>query len=346
MPILSVQLGLSSTSFLLYKSDEEMKFHDYPYSYIPIYGYTSKKEFYLDIFDFVSGEFGLNHTECDLIVSALLDPTIGDYPIKSTKLVTNVLSTITDFSYVFVDPCSLVQNDQFFSASPYTTSNSIFKLGDPEKANYLANSMVYINSVPQKDFDIFDRDDTTRFLAENIVTPNFKSNKVVFTGDRYSNFETSKSLAYLLAVDLLKLPGYFEIYIDTHNQLANVAHLASFKPDTSHLIDDIPLHFVGSLVNAPGGVECLIKTSVGTSQMIDLDSETLQLIPLEKTSDTTIVARNQRIGNLEHTVSGGDIGLIIDTRNKESSKLTTELEGRHKKYREWQHVIQDAINQL
>lgn len=346
MPILSVQLGLTSTSFLLYKSDNEVKFYNYPYSYLPLYRNTSKKEFYIDLFDFVSGEFGLNHTECELIITSMLDPTIGDYPSKSSKLLSEVLPTIQSFSYFFVDSYGMFKDESFLVASPYINNNAAFMLSDPEKINYLANSSVYTNSIPLEDFDIFDRDDSTRYLAENLSSSTFKSDKIIFTGDRFSQIENSKSLAYLLAIDLIKTPGFFNIYIDTKNQLANAAHIASYKPDLAHLLDQIPLHFVGGLVNSPTGVECLVKTSVGTSQLVDLDTETLQLIPLEKNSSTSIVARSQSVGTLEHEVKGGDIGLIIDTREKVSSKLNAELEGRHKKYREWQHIIQDAVNQL
>ena len=346
MAILSVQLGTTSTSFLMYKSANDYSYYYYPYSYSPVFVNTDKKEFYIEVFDVISGQMGMNHTECELILTNVFDYSLGDYPVKSAHHVTKVLSNIKNYDYFYVDPYTLIQGDQFLSAYPYNPASNIFRLNEMEKFNYLANSALYINSVPDKDFDIFDRDDITRFLSEQLPTPPRRNNKVIFTGDRFATLHSSKSLSYLLAIDLIKQPGIYEIYVDCCNSLVCASHLEMYSKSAEHLVDNLNLLFVGNLINAPGGVECLIRTSVGTSQMLQFHTEGLQILPLEKDNATNLVVKHQSISSVDKSVKGGELGLIVDTRQKASTLATTDAETRHKKYRDWQHTIQETLTEL
>lgn len=346
MPILSVFMGSSSTSFLLYKGEKDFVLYNYPYSYNPNFNRTSRKQFYLDLFDFVTGELGLNHTECDVLLTDLVDPSLGDYQIKSSKLLRDVLLSVTDFSCIFVDSYSLLIGGECLSASPYSGTNSFIRLNEVEQHNYIANSTMYLNSNPQKDFDIFDKDDITRYLADNLEVKSPSSNKILFTGDRFANINDFKSLAYLLAFDLIKSPGFYTLYLDTGNFLPCAAHIAMYKPEASHLIQDVSTFMLGNLVNAPDGVECLIKSNVGTSQLVVIRNEGIQLYPFEKDTSTTVVIKNATLGSSEKSLKGGELGIILDTRKKQLTKLIPEAETRHKQYRDWQHSIEMTSGKL
>lgn len=340
-------LGLTNTSFLLYKSSSDFSTYNYPYSYLPLYLETTKKDFYLDIFDYVSGEMGINFSECDVIVTALLDSKVGDYPLKSSKLLSDVLPVVVDYSYVFVDQCSLIYGNSYIHATPRFDFSPVLKLNEPEKINAYANSMMYNNYHPQKDFDIFDRDDVVRALFNEISkTVEAPKQKIIFSGDRFAGNINLKSLAFLLAIDLVKQPGFYELYIDRDNVLGCAAHIADYEKDASSIVSSLKLEFAGNLLNSPGGVECLVKTSVGTTQMIDLHVETIQVVPMERDASSTIYVKHQGLGSLEKSVQGGDMGLLIDTRLKDLQTQVIDSETRHKKYREWQHLLEESLAEL
>ena len=165
---------------------------------------------------------------------------------------------------------------------------------------------------------------------------------VVFTGCSFCNFSEQLSpLSYILALDLIREHGTFELKLDEHNVLPNLGLINMYDGNLLANVSDYKLTSLGTILNLPGTVECLFESDYGTSQLIDVAKDKLFFVPLEEGSTARIVAKNSLTGTIEKTVTGGKLGFIIDTRDKSGVQDYSS-----KKYAPWLKSLKEVLEGL
>ena len=112
--------------------------------------------------------------------------------------------------------------------------------------------------------------------------------------------------------------------MDLDNIFPVLALLTMHDPKYSSLFLDQKFWTLGTLINSPGMTECLIERESGPSQFVDVKPNELFFIPMEESTTVKLQVKNASLGTQERFVSGGKLGLIIDTRPKNNNVTFTE----------------------
>ena len=248
----------------------------------------------------------------------------------------------------------------------YYPTKKDLTFSQPVLTNYLSNKTLYPSLIPSSP-DTFKAEDVlTKTLATSVSAVSLADQPLLFTGGRFAVFEKNPVATYLLALDLLKNPGLYTVKIDTANKLPVISILNYYlmgesgpkskkkkkKEKVSFLSDDIlslndeaifddEFVSLGTVLNAPGGVECLFEKEAGNSQFVELKSDKLFIFPLEKNASARIVVDGKSVGHIDTSIRGGSLGLVIDTRDKGTSDFLTSSSTGHS---DWVKVISERIS--
>ncbi len=299
MYILSFYEGTSELSFALGR-----KLFKFPYTYSEsIFGTIfTKEQFYKDVFELAAKELGVKLKECEIHAIGVLDIPKIPFEIKKSLC----LLTSLPENYVYMTRNMVAVNHSYNSYTPLTLYDS--------DDNLLANMGIYPNLFSSDTHDVNVKDTLLRSIMVGSEYK-FMGTGVLFTGDRFIDFDTNPPLSYLLVFDTVKQPGIFNLRIDKKN----------FFPHMLMIGLDEEFAPLGTLVNSPGKTECLYKTDVGTSQMIELEPNKLFIVPLERGNEAHILIKNSE-GQMEQRVFGGELGVIFDTRDKNAVREYKEIE--------------------
>lgn len=280
------------------------KLFKFPYTYSEnlFLNSFSQEEFYRDVIELGTKELDVKLELCEIYVTGLFSSPKIPFEVKKSS---SLLTHLPD-GYIYVDSKTVATKEKCNSFMPLT----VYETED----NLLANLTLYNNLVYTDTRDVNTRDSLIRAIIAN-ADMKLTNPDIVLSGDRFVNFDLNKPLSYLLVMDILRQPGIFYVRVDKNNMLPHVLML-DIEEDYSSL---------GTLINSPGKTECLYKTDVGTSQMIDLEANKLFIVPLEKSASATVVLKNSS-GHVEQTIKGGELGLVIDTRNKADQFEFKEVE--------------------
>lgn len=306
MPILSVYFGSSEASFLVINGPEDYKVFNYPYI-------SENEDFLRDLVKLVTKELGVKLSDCDVLTCGFPEVLGGFLNPKMSFSLDNVIPKISNYFTCFVNNFTVITPNGFLSCADIT------KL-DAEDVNALSNLVLYRNVIQTDTFDQINVDNMIRFFPKDITA--LKSGSaILFSGDRFSSSFKDDAFSYLLMFDLIKNPGIFQLKLDKNNMLANLVMVSMYNQEFPDLAKEHSFSDVGCLINAPGGAEILRESQDGSTQLVDVKAGEVFVIPVLENTTSRIVVKNQALGNVEKTISGGRLGLIIDTRPKSDPKL-------------------------
>ena len=349
MPILSIYVGESQISVLEYTSGADFKFATYPYVFpYEIYqdGFNSEK-FYTQVLRHLGKTEGID-IEADPI---LLGTVTGVAPaIKHTYnfSVHEALSSVESYSWTLVENF-VVMNER--NMSSFYPMKKDLTFSQPNMVNYLSNKSLYPHIAPSSPDTFKSEDVLSKNLSASMGASVATEQPMIFTGGRFAHFDENSVASYLLALDLLRTPGVFNVRIDPSNKLPLIGLLNTYlqsneASDSGQEPADIDEAFedefvtLGTVLNSPGGAEILFEMEAGNSQFVDIKPNRLFIFPLEKTSSARIVLEGKSIGHMEKNVRGGSLGFVIDTRDQTASDFLTTSSTQHS---EWVKVINERI---
>lgn len=363
MPSLSVYIGESSVSALSFESDSKYKFGKYPYTFPGelIKNDFNSDKFFTQVLKYISKQSGLDLTASSLTVGTLSGISNG---LKAESFVSifQALSQIKNYNWLLAESFTVLSPENFYSYFPFSKEKNSL---ESSELNYLSNLSLYPQIVPSHPDELKAQDSLIKEIASNMKLIDLGNKPMVFTGGRFAKFSHNPIATFLLALDLLKVPGLHEVLIDSGNKFPlfsllnykfnDAANKKSEKDDkeaVSFLSEDImkvndeeiyesEFINVGTVLNAAGGVECLFEVEAGNSQFIDLKANKLFIFPLDTGEKARIVVDGKSTGHIETKVSGGSLGLVIDTREKGGADFLKTSSNQNK---EWVKVINERIS--
>jgi len=344
MPTLYVYLGLSGVDILKFKSQSDFEFKKLPYAYSKAVfsNLVNPRDYYFKLLELISKEMKVKMKPDEFV--------IGCSPYVSCRLegyecigVIDILKKIRT-NWILADGFSVITPHHFVSYFPYKHRD----YDSSEALDYFSNKYLFPQTLfsDQTSLDYFDC--LTRKFIPEILTPFDSERPVIFSGERFKNYESSEPYTYLLMLDLIRSQGFFNLKLDDFSKLS-LSSLFSSKINLNKLevnslletLDEVDYISVGTLLNTLGAVEILFETDVGSSQFIKLKENEIFIFPLYSEEKARVVVSNKNLGDIEKEVSGGTLGFIVDTRNKENG-IYLENTFRQPFIKEWMSVFEEA----
>lgn len=347
-PILSINIGSSYISFLYFQEGQDPKTAVFPYVYNKnLFGHlTTESKFYSDVIKTIAKSLKLPATGYTTLVSGFPEPPKVDLDVKLYSSVEKSLGVFNDLSCIYVGHFKFLQANSFMYACLREDSKEGPSVTLIEKMNYESNISLYPQINPIDELKRFDMDTVSRIHSaqmNNILDP---KKPVVFSGySFYKDLNRSPFLTYLLALDLIKEHGSFELKVDEQNIIPNLGLINLYDSKVFNSISNYSLMNLGTLLNSPAPTECLLETDYGTSQLIEVEKDKLFFVPLEEGSSARIVAKSSVLGMLEKNINGGKLGFIIDTRDKNNLQMFTP-EYFEKNYTPWITSVREILEGL
>ncbi len=276
-----------------------------------------QKDYYADVFSKAQNELNLKKTDKYVFASLFSSPEIPVKDIEYVSLLQNINENVFYLSNLFYS-----YGKDISCITPLVTLTA--------NLDFVSNTWLYPDIQTSDLHTQVAYDQILRDLIK-ISPPNFspeKTTEILFTGDRITKFNTFPELTTLLILDFMTQPGVYTLKIDTQNRYPHKIMYNRCYVDFFTL---------GTIINSPGYTECLYKTDVGTQQLIQLKEDTIFVLPLEMGMVATVLVKNQA-GQFEQKVTGGQIGLVFDTRIKSTQQSEfSEV---------YLDLISDAFNKL
>ncbi len=197
-----------------------------------------------------------------------------------------------------------------------------FNLADDiaQVENYFHNRLAYSPKEPrdnwEKGFEEALFRERLTFLFENIQKNYLDTiDDLIIAGEALS-FSGDNKRFVLSFLDSLPKTSFVRVYRDYNNRLVNIQALKYFNEDlykdliSSHVIEDL----AGCLV-VPQAKEILLKFLDGTRLNINLEPNSISVIPLDKGLKVEAKIIFEK-GKSFFNVSGGTFGLVVDNRSR------------------------------
>lgn len=318
MPTVSIYFGVSNVSFLFTNSElTEFEFFNFPYVYSQslLSNYVSDKDFYKNLILEVFKTKKKKQSDYDFVISGFLEfPDLG-LPKAEYVSMSQLMSEAESFYPVMVNNYSVITKSSFTSSVPTAPV-----LRDQDEAEYYANLSIYPNLVTSEIATQIDIDGNIMQLASdssiNLIGGDAVKNNVplVFTGCRFAQRMCAPELNYLLAMDLINSPGIYGFSLDTRNIALVLLALSAVK--SVPLGYDLNSNFEheGTIIKTYGPCECLVSSDFGTSQLLQLPKNSIQVLPFRDADKLKLNLKSEATQTIEKSVRGGHLGLIFDTR--------------------------------
>ena len=329
---LAVFIGVSSMSFFRCASEQKCSFQSYPFAYSEnlFSHYLDEKAFYERILSEVMGVADVFQMP-NLYITSFARPLWLDDSHKGYTDLKAVLETTDHFNPVLIDGLMAYAGGEFLydcDFAPYAKSE--------ELVDFMSNLNVYPFVCSTDDQERTATDE----LPQRLVSSPKPQLPVVFTGGRFL-----RDGAYLLALNMVKQTGVFDLYMDTENRFVPFELLRLHRPQLyDALAAEVGYQRIGALLNIPGETECLIKDSLGATRFVKAQDNDLTIIPLVGEDGAEITVRNGKGYKLEARVRGGVLGAVVDTRDKSRARFGAESELRDTN--RWEAVIDAAMKGL
>lgn len=298
MPILSFYEGYSELSFVVFGSDidpNDYNVYRFPYTYSNNLFANSftRDDFYKDVFQLACKSLKIKQKDYQLYSLGFL--SCPELPFETVKEAC-VFSEIPS-GYMYISTQMIAMKNATYSFNLPTLDTADY--------NFRANLDLYHNIIYYDSRDIALKDAYIREISHyaNVTVP---YDEIIITGDRLREFKNNPALGYLLILDVIRNHGTYNVKVDKEN---------IFPHSVLTGIDKIDYPTLGTLVNIPGEVECLIETDVGTPQMFDLPADSIFVVPLDIGSDARVLVKSHETV-IDKRVNGGELGIVIDTRDK------------------------------
>ncbi len=321
MPICVIYAGLSCVSILAVKSPDDKIQLNFPYSYSDYFigNFKNKKNFIEALIDRFFQENNLN--KADFQFGSCWYPEIPGFDDNTALNIplSQLIKETSNFSLcVFVNRYGiLTQNFGSSCSSPTIGTGNDLTQDEIEKINFASNSYTFPQIIPNNIFDILEEDNSLRFTD---IEP---KEKVIITGDRF--LERNTNISYILAFDLIKKPGVYEFKIDTKNMWVLLELINRTNEKLGEILTVGSDFMGGTLVNSPGGAECLVSGEEGSDRLLEIKENSIFVLPLKKGSKAKITVKGSALNTTQKSIWGGDFGLVIDTRPKNNSIHFNEI---------------------
>ena len=326
MPLCVIYAGLSCVSILAVKSPNDKIQLNFPYSYSDYFtgNFKNKKNFIEALIDRFFQDNNLNKSDFQFASCWYPEiPNLGDNIGLDISL-NQLIKEYSDYELcVFVNRYGILTQDFGSSCASFSAANSTQE--DIEKINFTFNSYTFPQIIPNNIFDMLEEDNGLRFTDIEL------KDKMMITGDRF--FERGTNISYILSFDIIKKVGVYDFKIDTKNMwvllelVKRACAVERLKMDEK--LGDIlssDVNFMGgTLVNSPGGAECLVSGEEGSDRLLEVKENSIFVLPMNKGSKTKITVKGSLLNTTQKTVWGGDFGLVIDTRPKNNLTRFKEI---------------------
>lgn len=334
MPVCVVYAGLSCVSILIVKTPDDKIQLNFPYSYSDYFSgnFKNKKNFVDALIERFFSENNLNKTDFQFAFCWYPEiPNQSDTSVSSISL-NQLIKETTDFSLcIFVNRYGIFTQDygnMYASLNP-DTSNDLAQ-DVVEEMNLASNSYVFPQIIPNNVFDVIDEDNNVRFIN---IEP---KEKIIITGDRFFGRNTHESP--ILAFDLIKKPGVFDFRIDTKNMWIMLELISRMNEKMGEILSANTDFAGGTLVNSPGGAECLVSGEEGSDRLLVVKDNSIFVLPLNKGSRAKITVKGSVLNTTQKSIWGGELGLVIDTREKTNLASFKEIYTQ-KNLKMWEEAI-------
>ncbi len=317
MPVLTAYFDVSEISFLLEKDDKELEFFHFPYAYSSevFLNQSSQEEFNKAVIEAVLEERKLKLSSCDLVLGGFITPPKVGVEDKLSLDLLSIFHTINYFYPVLVNNYSVMTKVAVLSFE-----NCPEKSSDPDQSyrDDIGNRSIYPQIIPA---DIPSLSDLDRKIVERSHTGNFSYSSdfpIVLCGSRFNKPRTVDYLDYILALDLIRKPGIYDLYLDRKNSLILLSLLKIYKKEMEN---DPKQYFeaLGTVINSPGDTECLVSSDVDTGQFFDVKRDNIYFVPVDLKGQENVSVKNSMLGSIKDSIQGGRAGLVIDTREGNGS---------------------------
>lgn len=331
MPIMSVFVGEKEISALLVKSPKEFRFSQVPFAYSSsVHSLVYKeKGFYSKVFEYFLKVFDLNPVGTDIILASILEKDMEGLGLKMYKLVGDILSD------GFQHTGYLVEKDILENDSGLAFQTNFLDLNSTRAISNIISNLNILKISVSQDSELVDLTDKNLRAISLMPKPSSEkigiTHQITFTGTRFTQFYADDISKYLLCLDLAKIPGDVHIKLDRNNSFIPLTLLKYYDLGAYEIIrEEVNFETLGTLINSPGDTECLIKSMSGTDQLLDIKTNKVVFIPLEDNSRAEVLLKSLKVPEAKYVVRGGKLGLMIDTREKNSSEYFSGKE--YKKY--------------
>ncbi|MBN1162727.1 hypothetical protein JXA34_03215 [Patescibacteria group bacterium] len=321
MPILAAYFGLSVVDILIYRDVDDFEFVKFPYPYnLELNRIFVDEEVYnKQVLDTVLADKDEELTDFDVIVAGYLSkPKLSVKPQLSTT-VPVLINSVEKLNPLFVNLWAVSLRDKTLSRIlDFESFNQDALAAFSGVLDFFSTISIYPQISPieisirahldQELCEVY-------FKDESLLYPDFP---LVFTGDRFSQFLTHKELNYIFMLSMVQKSGIYDIRVDYNNALILSQLLKTYSRDIALNYSDLFTH-VGTLLSTTGYTECMVEKEVGTKQLFEVEKNSLYVLPLGIEVKAKLIAKSHETDSIEREITGGDIGLILDTRESKGS---------------------------
>lgn len=324
MPALSVFIDAHSISLLVFISPVEYYLYNYPYVYSDAYFGSSydATSFYKAVFENFLSKHKLKLSDVDLLLAGYQSAPSLLLETKLSKSLREVLKTIHSYYPIVINNISISTSDFSLMRTSDPLEKVHSEVKDSAEVDYYANMRIYpqlvSNDIPIQ-LDI-DRNISSLLVSSKSLKVKFPTKTpIVFCGSRFTQQTVARELDYLLMLDVINNSGVFDIRVNRNNSLILFSLLKLFKPEITDFPDIVR---EGALISSRSAVECMVRTDVGTTQLVQLEKGRIMVLPLAHDERVNIMVKARDIENSERIVNGGKLGLIFDTRDSKNEQMS------------------------
>ncbi len=296
------------------RSSVSNAYFEYTYSPYLYSHFYSEGTFNADLINYFLKAHKLKKANTQVIVAGLYDIPKIDFDIAFSSKITQLIKDVAWTYPVMANYQSIITRDEIIYSQKMKGKNTLM--------SDLASNM-----------DIYNFSDLSFQISHAIVQSQtldlnkaLNSDSITIFGELLHHISgQEKSLMYKLMLDLVIPIGVYKILFDEKLAFVHKLLLSTSTIEVDgNLLTDATSELC-TLINVPGETSCLIESEIGTSQLIDIKAEDVFILPLASQSQVKVLLKNQSTGTRELKVSGGRLGLIIDTRSKSSSTYDADI---------------------
>lgn len=324
MPLIAAHFDISGSSFYIKKSKRSLgEILNFPYVYSTgiLSNQCTQEEFYKKLIERLLSGRNISSSRCTILMSGFMDPPEIDLKTKYSIGIVDIIESSDELVPVYINNCS------FITKGVLSAYNSCGEKSDSpgrgfEDGDQVANSCIYPNMVPE---DLSAQSNLDSRLFQRLPE-DFKfetGRKLVFTGGRFSQPIENKELNYVLMLEALKGYGFFEVYLDTNNAFPISRTMQMYDRDLETPYDEY-VEKTGTFIRTGGAAECLLSTGMGNDQFIEIEENKVFVLPLRLEKPAKLSVKSSTLGTIDIRTTGGEIGLVFDTR-EESKSIYTDV---------------------
>jgi hypothetical protein len=310
--ILACYFDASDTSLALLSLDSNnVEFFNFPYKYsqAAFSNQISEAGFNKDIIETFLKNKKIKTSDVEVITSGFIEVPLVDIETKLSLTLVSIIKEIEGFYPFVVNEFSVLTKDAILS---YEMCSEKSQDADGGGSNELANLSIYPQIIP---VDLLTSTELDRSISEKVgsLELGYKPHDTLsFSGSRFSRTVIYEYLDWILAFDMVRKTGIYEISLDRKNVIPLFNLIKKYKPEI--VLDPKPyIEAIGTLINSPGDTECLLTSDVETNQFFDVKKDGFYAVPMLPDATSSLSIKSHTLGNLKMVISGGRVGLIINT---------------------------------